>query len=81
MRKIYLLTCILIIAVAATAYSLTQPNGKTLSTSKVKSKWGSVKFDASKFKNGNAKIKAGMAYSIMSEESKWIGKDIDEVFF
>jgi hypothetical protein len=45
----------------------------------VKSKWGNEKFDPLKFKEGDQNVKAKMTYSLLKEESKWIGKDVDVV--
>lgn len=52
--------------------------GKTMPAKEVKSKWGSEKYDAKKFKEGSYATKAKMAYSIMSDKTL-IGKPYEEI--
>lgn len=78
-KKLSILILIFFFISATAAYSFSQIRGKTLSSSEVKKRWGNDKFNSSKFKEGNQKIKSQMAYSLLKAESKWIGKDVDEV--
>lgn len=52
--------------------------GKTLSSSEVKNKWGSNTLDFNKFKSGTLKDKSAMAYSILTNKDL-IGKSIEYV--
>lgn len=63
----------------AVAFSFDLWRGRTMPLEQVKKRWGTEKFEAKKFKAGDANVKSKMAYSLLKEENSWIGKDIDEV--
>ncbi len=52
--------------------------GETMSIKKIEKKWGASTFDATKFKNGDLKIKSAMAASLIKLK-KYIGKSVEEV--
>ncbi len=63
---------------SAALYAQSFWGGKTMSTSEVKKKWGSEKYDVKKFREGPYALKAKMAYSIMRDKSL-IGKSYEEI--
>lgn len=78
MKKILILTVSIITIYSLVIFSQPFWGGNTLSQNEVKKKWGSENLDYSKFKNSPDKIKAKMAYSIMTDK-KLIGKSHDEI--
>jgi hypothetical protein len=50
-----------------------------LSSQEVSQRWGKGSFDAVKFKEGNERARAGMAYSILTMKKKFFGKSVLEI--
>ncbi|MEK7358280.1 MAG: hypothetical protein AAB250_17670 [Bdellovibrionota bacterium] len=53
--------------------------GVTMAKPQVASRWGQAPFDEQKFKSGNEKSRASMAFSILSNQKKFVGKDRTEI--
>lgn len=53
--------------------------GKTLSAQEVSRQWGTTPFDEAKFKEGDEKVRAAMAYSILTKKREFIGKSVLEI--
>jgi hypothetical protein len=49
--------------------------GETMPKSQVAKKWGQGSFDLQKFKNGDEKTRAAMAFAILQNQKQFIGKD------
>ncbi len=64
------------ISIGSIAKSIWQ--GKTLSSSEVKKRWGSETLDFRKFKNGSLKDKSSMTYSILTNKDL-IGKPVEYI--
>ena len=73
-------TAIFLIGFIFTVWVYGQPftEGKTLKSSEVKQRWGNEKYDPKKFKEGDAKLKSQMAYSIMTDKT-FVGKSFTEI--
>ncbi|MCB0348835.1 MAG: hypothetical protein KDD37_08360 [Bdellovibrionales bacterium] len=54
--------------------------GSTLSKKEVLAKWGKTEFDIERFKNSKLKPRAEMAFSLLSQKSKYIGKNVTDIF-
>jgi len=53
--------------------------GEVMSPKKVGQKWGKDIFDKQKFRNGNEKQRAKMAYSLIKNQKQFIGKNRAEI--
>ena len=49
--------------------------GETLKKQQVCSKWGEVNFNAKKFREGDEKVRAKMACSLLKNQKQFMGKD------
>lgn len=65
MKLKYLFIFVLSIGFGSFLFAQVFFRGKTLGPDEVKKKWGSVAFDAQKFKTGDFDLKAKMAYEIL----------------
>ncbi|MGE0763054.1 MAG: hypothetical protein AB7N80_07235 [Bdellovibrionales bacterium] len=77
MKKFVLLT--LAIFFSATLSAKHFWRGKTLSTQEVARQWGAAPFDAVKFKEGDEKVRAAMAHSMLTKRKEFIGKSVLEI--
>ena len=53
--------------------------GTTINANQAKQRWGQTSFDPQKFKSGDAKVRASMASSIVSNQNLFRGKSITEI--
>lgn len=53
--------------------------GAVLSPSKVSEKWGQTSFGSKSFKEGDEKVRASMAYSILKNKKDFIGKSVADI--
>lgn len=53
--------------------------GETLSNQKVADKWGKGAFDSIKFKDGDDKARASMAFSLLAKKKDYMGKSVLEI--
>lgn len=73
---------ILIALVGVSAASLSAKHfwrGKTLSAQEVAQKWGVGEFDTTKFKTGDEKVRASMAYSAIIKKKDFVGKLVTDI--
>lgn len=79
MKKLMVIAVIFAALVASTVmYAQSFWGGKTMSGKEAKSRWGSEKYDAKKFKEGTYAEKSKMAYSIMSDKTL-VNKSYEEI--
>lgn len=53
--------------------------GNTMSAEKAGKRWGETSFDAKLFKNGDSKVRASMAASMLRKEKEFKGKTVFEI--
>lgn len=53
--------------------------GSVLSPSEVSKKWGEAHFESKKFKEGDEKARASMAYSLLKNKKDFLGKPVGEI--
>lgn len=71
-------SAVLAFALSAFVYASHPWLGKTLSASQVRDRWGDEVFEETKFKNGDVKSRAKMAFSLLSSK-KMLGLKAAEV--
>ena len=53
--------------------------GETISSNEAEKRWGSVEFNAAKFRDGDLKTRASMAASLKKKEKDFRGKRVEEI--
>lgn len=54
-------------------------HGETMTKAKTAKKWGQEPFNADRFKNGDEKVRASMAFSILADPKPFLKKDVLEI--
>lgn len=83
MRRTVFLLSILGLAGLTASFSLLADHpiwrGKTLSAEETAKRWGKTELDIERFKNGDEKIRASMAYSLLQNKPKFTEKFVTEI--
>jgi len=76
--KHIILTILSLFCATAFAFNSFWP-GKSLNPEAVREKWGNEKFEAKRFHDGGAKVRATMTYDLLMKQKEFIGKTAAEI--
>lgn len=76
---IWVAMCLMVLASGGYVAAKHFWRGETLSARQVKEKWGDASFQADTFRAGSEETRAKMAYDLMKNSKKFIGKDRAEI--
>lgn len=79
MRLIVKVAITLIICFAVVVAAKHFWRGKLMGSNEIKSRWGQTEFSSEKFKTGTKRDRANMAYSLVQNQKKFIGRDRAEI--
>lgn len=75
MRKLFYIFISAVFLVISIGLAKSYWRGEVLPVQQVAKKWGTTAFDSDKFKKGSEKERSQMAYSLLQNKKKFIGKD------
>lgn len=75
MRKLFYIFAGSILLVLSFSFAKSFWRGEVMAENQVSKRWGVSEFDGNKFKAGGEKERAQMAYSLLQNKKKFIGKD------